>query len=77
MVSRVSDGMKSNKAGLSKRRATRGYGKYGRDVKIHATEWYSPPRVNSVVEQMGMILGLLVGFSVIDPEDEKGRKPRG
>ena len=45
------------------------YGSHAGQVKQHITELYSPPRVNRMVERMGLILGLSLDLTTVDPED--------
>ena len=45
------------------------YGKGGKAVKAHVNELYSPPRVNSMVERMGLIPGMSLDLTTNDPED--------
>ncbi len=41
----------------------------GRNVKVHVTEIYSPPRVNAMAEKINMNPGFSLDLTVNDPED--------
>jgi hypothetical protein len=38
-------------------------------IKHLITEVYSPPRVNSMIERMGLVPGLSLDLTIVDPED--------
>ena len=47
------------------------YGKRGKQVKRHVTELHSPPRVNSMIERMGLAPGFSLDLTTNDPEDNQ------
>ena len=42
---------------------------YGSEVKFHITEVYSPPRVNTMAERLGLIPGMSLDLTTVDPDD--------
>ncbi len=47
------------------------YGSKGREVKAHAMESYSPPRVVAMAAKIDMIRGLSMDLTTIDQDDGK------
>ena len=45
------------------------YGKGGKIVKSHVTKMYSPPRVNSMIERLGMLPGISLDLTTAGPAD--------
>ena len=46
------------------------YGNGGRAVKSHVNELYSPSRVDSMVERMGLLPGMSLDLTINDPVDK-------
>ena len=42
---------------------------YGKDVEFHITEVYSPPRVNAMAQECGLIPGFSLDLTTVDPDD--------
>ena len=54
---------------VTRKRASGMLKKYGADVREHVMEIYSPKRVNAMAEKMGMIPGLSLDLTTVDPDD--------
>lgn len=55
------------KAGVNKMR--RQLAGYGGTVREHVMELYSPPRVTRILDRMGLIPGMALDLTTVDPED--------